>query len=735
MSGTDRWGGAASAPKLTNHYGDGRPATPGVARRTRYTDRNWLEEETAAGAVSLRLSPGDMVPGTKYRVVRRIGVGGMGIVYEGVHTATDRQAALKVMRREVSDNPAVVRMFRQEARLASQIGSEYIVQALDFTELPAGRLMYVMEYVDGQVVDDELGSGPLPPARCIAILRQVARALADAHAAGVIHRDIKPENVMLERGGERSDRVRLLDFGISLIASGLHIGAHDTVGTPHFLAPEVILGEAATPASDLYALGCTAYEMLTGYPPFDAPEIAQVLRMQVEAPAPLMPGVPAPLSQVVLRCLNKKPEDRFADMRDFEAALIEAQLEAGIVTEWDHLPPPAVDPDRRAALVAALADTTPARGLRWPAFALMGALVLGIGGVVLAVATSGDDTETTDDDDAAELHAIEAATQAAREAALAGRFVYPPHDQPSATTAYGEILKLEARGTPEAKTRAAELRLELGGQLRRVADHYWKLRPESPLVAEYYAEVLMFIPHDPVALHRSGLADDELERRRQEVSEGALSVEQLADLEPLMILAHPDATSRKSWVERYRKSVEDLDRPPKYAAEFDALLVVRSPYDDEAPVVEPVLEGEAEGDAESETEGDTEQADLDDLSEADRKLEATRLAEAGQRALRQGNTQSARKNFEAALLLNSRLSVAHDGLAQVYFARSNFRKAASYAKKAVAFSPGNLDYRVRLGDALYRLDELEEALRHYNKAAEGGRADAERRAEKIRKKL
>ena len=688
--------------------------------------------------MSLRLSPGDMVPGTKYRVVRRIGVGGMGIVYEGVHTATDRHAALKVMRREVSDNPAAIRMFRQEARLASQIGSEYIVQALDFTELPAGRLMYVMEYVDGQAVDDELAAGPLPPARCIAILRQVARALADAHAAGVIHRDIKPENVMLERGGDRRDRVRLLDFGISLIASGLHIGAHDTVGTPHFLAPEVILGEAATPASDLYALGCTAFEMLTGYPPFDAPEIGQVLRMQVEATPPLLPGVPAPLSQVVLRCLNKKPEDRFADMRDFEAALIEAQLAAGIVTEWDHLPPPAVDPDRRAALVAALADTTPARAPRWPAFAIAGALVLAIGGVALSVASSGDDAETTEEDDsAAELRAIEAATEAAREAALAGRFVYPPHDQPSATTAYGEILKLEARGTPAAKARAAELRLELGGQLRRVADHYWELRPESPLVAEYYAEVLMFIPNDPVALHRSGLADDELEKRRQEASEGALSAEQLADLEPLMILAHPDAASRRSWVEKYRKAVEELERPPKYAAEFDALLVVRSPYDDEPLAVEEVVEDDTDGETEGDTEGDTEDAvlDIDDLSEADRKLEATKLAEAGQRALRQGHTQSARKSFEAALRLNSRLSVAHDGLAQIYFARSNFRKAASHAKMAVAYSPGNLDYRVRLGDALYRLDKLEEALRHYTKAAEGGRADAERRAAKIRKKL
>ncbi len=714
--------GGATSRRLIESFQDAVLADRENARSGQSTSSSWVDEESASGSAALRLRPGQMVTGTKYRVVRRIGTGGMGVVYEAVHINTDRRAALKVMRRDASRSPEAIAAFRQEARLASQIGSEHIAQALDFEELPNGRLMYVMELVDGDPVDLELVDGPMPAERVVAILRQAARGLSAAHDAGVVHRDIKPENIMLETDGDRRDHVRLLDFGVASISSSVQRGVSEAVGTPFYVAPEVIMGQPYGPAVDQYSLACAGYEMLSGAPPFTGDGIPAVLKQHMEAAPPPLSAAPAELASVIERGLAKNPDDRFPDMREFEAALIEAQVAAGIVTEWDHLPPPEVDPDRRASLIAALAEENipPDERTRWVGIAI--AVVVAIGaGAMLTSAFRGEEAEPESAPSvvaapAEDTASLEAATRAARAAAAAGRYVYPPVDDPKATTAYAEIIKMEARNDPDWSARAAELRHEFATEIRHTADRYWAVQPDSELVSEYYAEVAMLLPEDLVAMKRSGLSEPTLAERRRRAAASDYEPEELLSVAPLGILMERDPDQRAARAAAYEEAVESASVAPKYHAEYQALLVVRSPTatPDSAP----------EGDPEAEA-----------VAPEDAKLQANRLVERGQRALRQGRMKVAQGDFEKALELHPKLSAAHNGLAQVYFDRSNFRRASKHGRKAVTLSPGNLDYRVQLGDALYRLGRYEDALLQYEKAAARGRADAKRRAEKARGKL
>ncbi|MCR9160770.1 MAG: protein kinase domain-containing protein [Nannocystaceae bacterium] len=717
-----------------------RPRGEGL--RGTSNNRAWLSAEEGNASRPVILRPGELVAGSKYRIVRRLGTGGMGVVYEAVHVVTGRRAALKIMRHDIETTPALLELFRHEARVASQIESEHIVQALDFVELPDGRFMYVMEHVEGDVVDLELVDGPIALPRTIAILRQVARGLAAAHDAGVIHRDIKPENIMLESGGERRDHVRILDFGISSIASSVSRDESDVVGTPYYIAPELIVLKDAGPKNDQYSLGCTAFEMLTGQPPFVGDNVGDVLRGHASEDVPPIPGVPPELEAVILRCLQKSPEDRYDDMRDFEAALIEAQHAAGIVTEWDHLPPPDVDPDRRAALIAGGSDAPLPRAhprtVMLVGAALATAVFVGVG-VAASRSDSGPAAATTKSSSEADVakasietpaEAAQRLAESARAAAKQGRWVYPPPDQPRATTAYAEVLKLEARGTTEATESAAALRVEFGGELRRVADHYYRLEPDSPLVAELYAEVTIFMPGDPIALRRSGLDASELGRVREEIDEGRFSTDRLLDLQPLAILMESDPQERARAAEAYAEQVADLENPPRYVAEFAGLIVLRSPYagEQEATLTvddPPDRPEPADARTVPQSKGPTPAG----------KREANRLVERGQAHLRAGRKREAQDAFKEAVRLHPRLSAAHDGLAQVHFSRSNFRQAAAEAKKAVALSPGNLDYRLNLGDALFRLQRYEDALKHYEVAANRGREDAKRRVAKTRGRL
>jgi serine/threonine protein kinase len=313
--------------------------------------------------MTARLLPGQIIPGTRYRVLAKIGQGAMGVVYAAEHVDLEKRVALKVLAARIASRADAVERFRNEARTASKIGSPYICDVTDFGSVPDGRVFLVMEYLAGRslraVLDNE---GHLPPGRAIPILRQVAKALGAAHDKGIIHLDVKPDNVMLLEA--RRETVKVVDFGVARLQGDRTVPSeeneNETVvnGTPAYMAPERALGRGYDHRSDIYSLGIMGYELLTGSIPFDSDDIITTLRKHVhEAPEPLRSRapdqrIPNPLEEVIFKLLSKDPAERPQSMAEAEALLCEAQIAAGLTTTWDDLELPHVDDAWRSKLAS-----------------------------------------------------------------------------------------------------------------------------------------------------------------------------------------------------------------------------------------------------------------------------------------------------------------------------------------------------------------------------------------------
>ncbi len=280
----------------------------------------------------------------RYRILRVLGEGGMGIVYEGEHTLIERRVAVKVLREDFCRRADVVERFRREAKSASRIGHPNIVDVLDFGLTPNGASYFVMEMLHGEDLADVLArGGALRPERAVLIAYQCCHALAAAHDKGIIHRDLKPENIFLiEREGV-ADFVKIVDFGVAKMtdlelepapASGGERQAKLTrtgmiFGTPEYMSPEQAAGLPPDHRVDIYALGITLYELLTGRVPFEGESFMSVLSKHANKPVPALREVrpllevsPA-LEAVVLRALCKPRAQRFQHMREVAAALLE----------------------------------------------------------------------------------------------------------------------------------------------------------------------------------------------------------------------------------------------------------------------------------------------------------------------------------------------------------------------------------------------------------------------------
>jgi serine/threonine-protein kinase len=277
--------------------------------------------------------------GDRYRIVSRLGQGGMGSVYLAEHVALGKRMAVKVLRPEYSRDEELLRRFQHEARAASQIGQENIVQVFDFGHTPEGEAYFVMEALDGESLARMLHrDGPLPLARALPIFLQICRALSAAHHRGIVHRDLKPENVFVLRRSDGSDFVKVLDFGI---AKGP--GAPDAkrvtragsiIGTPEYMSPEQAAAASIDQRSDVYAFGVLAYETLTGRLPFDGDTpLATLMKHQSDAPLPprrLRPELPPEIEEVVLRALVKRPEGRQQSMDEVAEDLARVAMAAGL---------------------------------------------------------------------------------------------------------------------------------------------------------------------------------------------------------------------------------------------------------------------------------------------------------------------------------------------------------------------------------------------------------------------
>ncbi|MFH2009639.1 MAG: serine/threonine-protein kinase [bacterium] len=268
----------------------------------------------------------------KYRIIRRVASGGMGAVYEVLHERIQRRMAMKFILPELAANPEVSQRFEIEARAASAIGHENIVEVTDMGTTQDGLPFLVMELLQGFDLAVLLDQGPVTRRRTVHIISQVLAALSAAHERQIIHRDLKPENVFLIQRGDDPDFVKLLDFGISKFAGGEDAKLHLTstgliLGTPYYMSPEQARGERELDArSDLFSVGVILYQALTGKRPFAANNLNQLLYQitsgKIVPPREVNPDIPLALERVSLKALAHDVEHRFASADEFRDALL-----------------------------------------------------------------------------------------------------------------------------------------------------------------------------------------------------------------------------------------------------------------------------------------------------------------------------------------------------------------------------------------------------------------------------
>jgi serine/threonine-protein kinase len=289
------------------------------------------------------------VLGERYRLVARIGAGGMGTVYRAEHVVLKKRMAVKILRHDLSRDEDLVRRFQQEAIAASAIGQENIVAVTDFGRTPDGSVYFVMEELDGPNLAGLLAdTGPLPVERAVQLLAQVCRALAAAHANGIVHRDLKPDNVIVVRREDGTDFVKVVDFGVSKTrgddGAQRVTRAGTIIGTPEYMAPEQGAAATVDHRADIYAFGVLAYELVTGTLPFRGETaIATLIAHQtkaVEPPSRRRPGLPPALEALILRALEKRAEARHQSMAEVAADLTRVLAGFGLPPVYERAPAP-----------------------------------------------------------------------------------------------------------------------------------------------------------------------------------------------------------------------------------------------------------------------------------------------------------------------------------------------------------------------------------------------------------
>lgn len=288
----------------------------------------------------------DTLPGTvlgrKYVVDRAIGKGGMGAVYVGQQLELDRKVAIKVLRQEYVASARESERFRREALAMAKLRHPNIVTVYDFGLTEDGQAYLVLEYLSGPTLEQWIAEhGASTPIEALDIIKPVCLAIDASHRAGIVHRDLKPSNIMLPDPVDPDDTVRVVDFGIARLremSGGVDLTGAVALGTPAYMAPEQMEASRADHRSDIYSLGIVAYEILTGRKPFQASSNrAMMMQHILEVPKPpteINPKLPQSVDAVLLKAVEKKPDDRFQTAREFADALADA---LGIVSYDDQL--------------------------------------------------------------------------------------------------------------------------------------------------------------------------------------------------------------------------------------------------------------------------------------------------------------------------------------------------------------------------------------------------------------
>ncbi|HMD97629.1 MAG TPA: protein kinase [Terriglobia bacterium] len=294
-----------------------------------------------------------------YRIVEKLGEGGMGVVYKGVDVFLDRPVAIKVLGPDLARNPELVERFKAEAKAQANLNHTNLATLFAFL-VQDGNAVMVMEYVDGETFDQMIQRrGPIPSQEAIPLFKQALLGISVAHRAGIIHRDIKPSNLMLRRDGI----VKVMDFGIAKLLGTRGLTRTGTqMGTVAYMSPEQIQNRGVDIRSDIYALGVTLYEMLSGHIPFESDSDFQIMHDHVASPPPLptryYPYIPKGIENVVLRSLEKSPEARFQTVEEFGAAL--EHPDSVPPPSWVGMPAP--PPQARMTVLEGTAPNLPYAG-------------------------------------------------------------------------------------------------------------------------------------------------------------------------------------------------------------------------------------------------------------------------------------------------------------------------------------------------------------------------------------
>jgi tetratricopeptide (TPR) repeat protein len=467
------------------------------------------------------------------------------------------------------------------------------------------------------------------------------------------------------------------------------------------MAPEQIGGGVVDARTDVYALGCCAYQMLTGAPFARGDTVFAILAGHLDDARPRIGaahGVPKAVADVVHRCLARDPDDRFASARELEAALCEAQLAAGLPDLAEHLEPPDVDEPRRGRIANALARSR--RRVRVRSAVLAAAIAL----VVLLVGGGGW-LRASMVAEAADREEVGGVVVAARDAAAHSRFVYPS-PRPDAPTAYQHVIRLERWDGParsHAQAQAQALRAELGRVLLELGDDAWARPGGQGAARDWYTQALVLDPSLTRARDRVGLTPDELAALQHEAGIDAFTPVELetaaqrgpseAEGKPAAPPTGVERATRGSSRGRTRVRPTDVRGQPTRGEPTTVVAPAASPRRDPA--------------------------------------RARALVRAAKRAERFGKRARAKQLYESALLADDRNVDAYAGLADACFEEGEHERALRYARIAARREPHVARHRLRLGDSYYRVARHDEALAEYRKAAELGSRQARRRLEQL----
>ena len=423
----------------------------------------------------------------RYRIRSVLGEGGMGAVYRATQLGIDRDVALKIIRPELAQDPALQARFTREARLASRVQSIRVVTLFDYGRTDDDLMYMAMELLDGESLADRLArEGLVSAAESVRVGLEVARALQAAHELDVIHRDLKPDNVFVTH---RENLVKVLDFGIAKIMGDRHDGSgHVTaagtiVGTPLYMSPEAATASAQIgAATDYYSLGCMLFEMLVGQPPFDEKEPVLLLGLHIRARPPLLRevaadlDVPPALEALVDRLLSKNPSERASS-----AAALVAELEAIGAELFAQTASERESTQRVALATPALTAPTP-RSAPWKQLGLgllAATLLVGIG--VAALRASPDDADTAALPDVAEVPGVVLSAHAASPDAEAPAAVAasPRDDAPAPDAALVDTATTPDAGTPSSGTAAPSSGTAAPVARRTRGEHHRHERPAS----------------------------------------------------------------------------------------------------------------------------------------------------------------------------------------------------------------------------------------------------------------